>query len=267
MDDLASSFKKEKQAFWFYETTKEIFSIGGFELRKWNTNCERLQDFINNDTKEAIDENCIKKILGLDWNITSDEFIFYFTDIVNTASNLSGMKRNVLKLSFMFFDPLGPIYPIALQIKILFKEACALKCTWDDVLNDKFIEKWKKFFKELKNLTPIKVGRYLCTNHYGVIDFELHGFCDAAIEPYSASVYVGLCKNDISKTNLVNAKSKIVPSKKLTVPRLELMSYLLLSRLIVSVKKALSVKVNIAKFVCSSDSKVALWWIKSVNKK
>ena len=226
-----------------------------------------MQEFINNDKKEAIDENCIKKILGSDWNITSDEFIFYFTDIINTASNLSGTKRNVLKLLFMFFDPLGPIYPIALQIKVLFKEACALKCTWDDVLNDKFIEKWKKFFKELKNLTPIKVGRYLCPNHYGVIDFELHGFCDAAIEPYSASIYVGLCKNDISKTNLVTAESKIVPSKKLTVPRLELMSYLLLSRLIVSVKKALSVKVSIAKFVCSSDSKVALWWIKSVNKK
>ena len=61
MDDLASSFQEEKQAFRFYETSKDILSVGGFELRKWNTNCERLQDFINNDTKEAIDENCIKK--------------------------------------------------------------------------------------------------------------------------------------------------------------------------------------------------------------
>ena len=32
------------------------------------------------------------------------------------------------------------------------------------------------------------------------------------------------------------------------------------------VKKALPVEVNITKFVCWSDSKVALWWIKSVNK-
>ena len=267
VDDLASSFKEEKQAFRFYETSKDILSIGGFELRKWNTNCEHLQDFINNDTKEAIDENCIKKILGLDWNITSDEFMFYFTDIINTASNLPITKRNVLKLSSMFFDPLGLISPIVLQMKILFKEACALKCTWDDVLNDKSIEKWKKFFKELENLTSIKVGRYLFTNQYGVIEFELHGFCDASIEADSASVYVRLCKNDINTTNLVTAKSKIVTSKKLKVPKLELMSCLLLSRLIVSVKKALSVEVNITKVVSWSDSKVALWWIKSVNKK
>ena len=111
-----------------------------FELRKWNTNCERLQHFIKNDTEEAFDENCIKKILGLDWSITSDEF-FYITDIINTASNLSVSTRNVLKLSSMFSDPLGLISPIVLQIKIFFKEACPLKCTWDDLLIDEFIEK------------------------------------------------------------------------------------------------------------------------------
>ena len=37
-------------------------------------------------------------------------------------------------------------------------------------------------------------------------------------------------------------------------------------RFLLLVKKALSVEVNITKFVCWSDSKVALWWIKSVNK-
>ena len=45
------------------------------------------------------------------------------------------------------------------------------------------------------------------------------------------------------------------------------MPCLLLSRLIVSVKKALSVEVNITKVVCLSDSKVGLGWTKSVNKK
>ena len=56
VDDLASYLKKKKKAFPFYETSNDVLSMGGFELRKWNTNCERLQDFINNDTKEAIHE-------------------------------------------------------------------------------------------------------------------------------------------------------------------------------------------------------------------
>ena len=86
----------------------------------------------------------------------------------------------------------------------------------------------------------------------------MHGFCDASLEAYSASVYVRLRKDDVITTNLVTAKLKIVPSKELTVPRLELMSCLSLSRLVVSVKKALSVEVNITQVVCWSNSKVAL---------
>ena len=116
-----------------------------------------LSTIINHDTKEAIDENCIKKIPGLDRNINSDAF--YFTNIISKIRNLPVTKRSVLKKLYMFFDPLGLISPIVLQIKILFKETCALKYTWDDVVNDKIIEKWKTFFKELENLTPMKVGR------------------------------------------------------------------------------------------------------------
>ena len=137
-DDLGFSFKEEKQVFQFF---MERQRMGGFELRKWNKDSERFQDLINNDTKGAIDENWMKKILGFDWNITSDEIIFYFTDIVNKASNLPVTERNVLKLSPVFFDALRLICPIVLQIKILFKEACALKYTWDDGLNDEFVEK------------------------------------------------------------------------------------------------------------------------------
>ena len=137
-DDLGFSFKEEKQVFQFF---MERQRMGGFELRKWNKDSERFQDLINNDTKGAIDENWMKKILGFDWNITSDEIIFYFTDIINTASNLPVTERNVLKLSPVFFDALRLICPIVLQIKILFKEACALKYTWDDGLNDEFVEK------------------------------------------------------------------------------------------------------------------------------
>ena len=45
------------------------------------------------------------------------------------------------------------------------------------------------------------------------------------------------------------------------------MSCLLLSRLIVSVKKALSVQVKMSNVVSWSDSNVALYWVKSVTKK
>ena len=83
------------------------------------------------------------------------------------------------------------------------------------------------------------------------------------MQAYSAAVYVRSSKNDNIVTNLLTAKSKIVPNRKLTVPKLELMSCLLLSRLIVSVRKALSVQVKISDVVSWSDSKVSLNWVKS----
>ena len=45
------------------------------------------------------------------------------------------------------------------------------------------------------------------------------------------------------------------------------MSCLLLSRLVVSVRKTLSVQVKISNVVSWADSKVALYWVKSVTKK
>ena len=87
------------------------------------------------------------------------------------------------------------------------------------------------------------------------------------MQAYLATVYVRSSKNHNIVANLLTAKSKIVPNKKLTVPKLELMSCLLLSRLIVSVRKALSVQVKISDVVSWSDSKVSLYWVKSVTKK
>ena len=43
VDYLPSSLNEDKKAFRFYETPKDIFSMGGFELRKWYKNCESLQ--------------------------------------------------------------------------------------------------------------------------------------------------------------------------------------------------------------------------------
>ena len=66
VDHLASSFNKKKKGKYIF------FFHGVFELRKWNTNCQYLRDFINNNTKEAINQYCI----------------FYFTDVINTESPL-----------------------------------------------------------------------------------------------------------------------------------------------------------------------------------
>ena len=64
----------------------------------------------------------------------------------------------------------------------------------------------------------------------------------------------------------VSAKSKVVSTKDLSVPRIELLSSILLSKFISAVVKPMSVEVVFSKIVFWIDLLVALWWIKRVDK-
>ena len=65
--------------------------------------------------------------------------------------------------------------------------------------------------------------RYLFVDQHNVTELELHGFSDAPMQAYPVAVYVRSSKNNNIVTNLLTAKSKIVPNRKLTVLKLELM--------------------------------------------
>ena len=66
--------------------------------------------------------------------------------------------------------------------------------------------------------------------------------------------------------NLLSAKSKIAPLKAVTIPRLELLACLLLSKLVVSVRKAVEVEVEIGSVMLWSDSEIALYRIRALRK-
>ena len=62
------------------------------------------------------------------------------------------------------------------------------------------------------------------------------------------------------------SRSIIPISKKLTVPRIELLGNLITSRLVLNVLGALKTEIAIGKVYCWTDSKISLSWIKSINK-
>ena len=161
--------------------------------------------------------------MGVGWDVSKDEFIFTFFDIIETAVSLPVIKINTLKISAMFFYPLGLIFPLVLQVKLIFKEACILNVKWDDLLPTKFVVKYNTFIEELLKLSIIPVRHYVFGNQHNVTDSELHCFCDASLQAYLAAIYARSLKNGNIVTNLLTGKSKIVPNGKLTVPNLELM--------------------------------------------
>ena len=71
--------------------------------------------------------------------------------------------------------------------------------------------------------------------------FELHGFCNAGEKAYGAVFWMRcLTGGDQCLLRFVVAKSFVAPVKKRSIPRLELMAAVILSRLLASVHKVLS---------------------------
>ena len=90
---------------------------------------------------------------------------------------------------------------------------------------------------------------------------QLVGFCDASVKAYATVVYLRFESEDQVCTRFVAARIRVSPLVKITIPRLELLSALLLANLITSVRLALELQIDIEDLLCFTDSKVSLYSI------
>ena len=104
---------------------------------------------------------------------------------------------------------------------------------------------------------------YVCEK---IVSLELHGFCDSSNVAHAAAVYERLVTSVRVVVNLLSAKSKVAPLKAVKIPRLELFACLLLSKLVVSVRKTVEVEVKIGLVMLWSDSEIALYLIRGLRK-
>ena len=99
-----------------------------------------------------------------------------------------------------------------------------------------------------------------------VVSCSLHGFVDASSKAYAAVIYLHVTTTTGSYVKFVASKSRVVPAKELSIPRLELLAALVLARLIEHVNEALQLELAITDITCWTDSKVTLFWIKGEEK-
>ena len=160
------------------------------------------------------------------------------------------------------YDPLGLISPITVQFKILFQELCKDKRDWDEPLEGSCKSIWQRLVTQLQGVKPLTLPRcYYAGTEGEVIASELHGFCDASAKAYGAVVFLRIVTTCASYVRFVSSKTRVAPLSEQTIPRLELLSAVVLSRLIHSVKEALSSEMKIDKLFCWTDSKIAWYWI------
>ena len=97
------------------------------------------------------------------------------------------------------------------------------------------------------------------------LSIQLVGFCDASQSAYAAIMYLrvmGLATSVL----ILASKTRVAPLKTVTIPRLELLSALLLARLINSIDQALKKGIHLEPPLCFTDSKITLGWVHGAGK-
>ena len=91
---------------------------------------------------------------------------------------------------------------------------------------------------------------------------EMHVFCDSYTLAYGAVVYIRIVTSIGARVSLLASKTKVSPLKVLTIPRLELLGCVLLSKVCLAVGS----RVDLSEIFCWTDSEVALCWVKGKTK-
>ncbi|UYV72361.1 hypothetical protein LAZ67_9002779, partial [Cordylochernes scorpioides] len=248
VDNCLSSFQNVEETEKFGKQSTELLSTACFNLRDWVSN---VTDFslMNPLNKEV-------NILGITWNTDRDTLTIGLEDFELIGPTT---KRKVLSIASKIFDPLGVACPVTLIPKLILQETWIQKLTWDEVLPGCLVQRFWKWFSKLKHLPNIEIPRWLCFKDSYVEKTTLHIFCDASQFAYATCIFLRIEKEDRVDIQLIQARTRVAPLKKLTIPRLELLACLIGARLAANIIQDLEFE-EIPRFYWT-DSTNALCWI------
>ena len=111
-----------------------MFQRGGFRLHKWHFYEQALE---TNDSANENELNFAKqqlgtkpkeaKMLGLIWDKREDSFFIQTPSVKKNAT-----KQNILSTLASICDPLGFVSLFLLVGKIIYRNLCDLKFSWDE---------------------------------------------------------------------------------------------------------------------------------------
>ncbi|KAF4514163.1 UNVERIFIED_CONTAM: hypothetical protein B566_EDAN019286 [Ephemera danica] len=239
----------------------ERLAQGGFRLTKWVSNQAEALTSIPNSDRLSIEEgkdlalDRAHHTLGVLWDTRHDTIRI---DLRMTTKAVT--KRGVLSVVASFFDPLGIVSPILLPGRNFLQRLCRLGLGWDSQIPEEDSKWWEGWLGKLMGLPRIEIPRYvLCQTGFPVA-FDLHVFSDASEVGYGAVAYIRTEDPEGNGTcQFVLGKSRVVPSKPITVPRLELTAAVLAVKLKNFVER--EVRLNLRTTFLWTDSQLVLRYL------
>jgi hypothetical protein len=260
VDDIVSGSDTIESARVLQHQLVDVLGQGCFHLRKWSSNKTEILNEFPSDHRETPyrfedSGDNIFKILGIEWNPSSDDFLYRVAEMSRTIT-----KRGILSDIARLYDPCGFITPVTFAAKAFMQKLWLFDLSWDDPIPADSQEYWSKFIKDFQALHRVRIRRYVLSEQ--PYECHIHGFSDASERGYAACVYLLVITEDNSSVHLLMSRSRVAPVKqKLTIPRMELCGAVLLSRLLEHVLRILTAKIKIDSTTAWCDSSIVLSWL------
>ncbi|XP_008212030.1 uncharacterized protein LOC103317082 [Nasonia vitripennis] len=162
-------------------------------------------------------------ILGLKWVPPSDSFCF---EVTLPASSKVVTKRVILSEISKSFDLLGWLSPVLVRAKLMLQDLWIQSVDWGIPLTGDLLDQWQLLREQLPELAQIRIPRWFGSSAQTA--WELHRFLDASQRAFVATAYMVVPGE---KSTLIMSKTKVLPIKTESLPRLELCGAVFLTRL------------------------------------
>ncbi|XP_071799964.1 uncharacterized protein [Asterias amurensis] len=238
MDDLNESVVDTKEALNLKSKLTKTLQKGNFAIRKWQSNEEEVCD--------STEDNKLAVALGTKWYLKKDTLrVKEVKPLQNTPT-----KRNILGQTATYYDVFD----------------------WDTPLNKKgeLYAILEEINRDLEETISISIPRCLIPESYRgtrpLPEVSLHGVSDASEDAMGIGVWLRWSHPNETEAQLsfVCARARLTPLKQSSIPRKELQAILLVSRLMLTVRNALRLKIAYSKIW--TDSMTALSWLRGQSK-
>ena len=256
----------EEQAIVLSQSLRAVCMGGGFKLTKWVSNSRRVLSCTPADERavEVKDLDLSKdalpteRALGVQWCTDTDTFKFRVKVPERPIT-----RRGILSIVSSVYDSLGLLAPGILPAKLILRELCQEKLSWDENVSDRHSRRWLQWLSELQELSSFEVNRCIKPDNFGVtLTAQIHNFSDASENGYGIASYIILTNKDGQKCcTLLMSKSRVAPLKKVTIPRMELTAAVIAAKVDQLLRQELEIKLE--KSVFWTDSLTVLRYIEN----
>ena len=264
VDDGLKSVPNSSEAIDLIKRAQGICSEGGVHLHKFVSNSRDVIKSLppkecagstqNLDLLKA--SNPTERVLGVHWCIENDQFLFRITLMDKPLT-----RRGILSTVYSMYDPLGFLGPVILEGKLILQELCRDQVGWDEEIPKSLQMRWESWRNSLLKLESLRVQRCYKPENFGtIVRIELHHFSDASTTGYSQCSYIRFINEsgDIHCAFVIG-KSRVVPLKVQTIPRLELTAALISVRMSAFLQQELDLG-HVTEYFWT-DSRVVLGYI------